>query len=201
MSVHAFAAGILGPDELKLLREVFEETAPIAETELEREERAARLLGYFQAGVRDRVQLIALAKVRATAQTRLSTPSKPQGPSKKIRVPRTGPREARVAPSAPGWCPGCWGRAERVLAAALKSGRGLSACGRKLPGAGNNLPDQSTPSTRMASPCEATRRNGRIAWYSGEFVPGPGCGKIGEFDHHRPTSPASLPQFRLAASY
>ena len=63
MSVHAFAAGILGPDELKLLGEVFDETAPIAETELEREERAARLLGYFQAGIKDKAQLIALAQL------------------------------------------------------------------------------------------------------------------------------------------
>ena len=63
MSVHAFAAGVLGPDEIKLLGEVFDETAPSNETELDREERAARLLGYFQAGIKDKAQLMALAKV------------------------------------------------------------------------------------------------------------------------------------------
>jgi len=54
-------AGILDPAELELLGRAFERSTVANETERGREARAARILGYFMAGVSDEDELVALA--------------------------------------------------------------------------------------------------------------------------------------------
>lgn len=58
----AAEAGIVLPVELELLGRVFDRTTVSGESEREREARASRILGYFQAGVRDEDELCQLAR-------------------------------------------------------------------------------------------------------------------------------------------
>jgi hypothetical protein len=59
----AIAAGIVLPEHLKLLGEVFEATEPVAgETLRQREARASRILSYFQLGITDKDELCTLAR-------------------------------------------------------------------------------------------------------------------------------------------
>jgi hypothetical protein len=64
MSVHskAIEAGILDPAELAMLGRAFERSTMAFETERQREARAARILGYFMAGISDEDELVALAR-------------------------------------------------------------------------------------------------------------------------------------------
>lgn len=55
-------AGIIRPIELELLGRVFADTAVSGETEQAREERASRILAYYQAGISDEAELRTLAK-------------------------------------------------------------------------------------------------------------------------------------------
>ncbi len=59
----AIEAGILDSAELELLGRVFERSTAARETEREREARAARILGYFMAGISDEDELVALARL------------------------------------------------------------------------------------------------------------------------------------------
>lgn len=52
----------LGPSELVLLNGVFHDTAVQGENERDREARAARIIGYYTAGVTDEAELRALAR-------------------------------------------------------------------------------------------------------------------------------------------
>lgn len=56
-------AGVVKPAELELLGRVFDRTTVPNESEREREARASRILGYFQAGIRDEDELCQLAKL------------------------------------------------------------------------------------------------------------------------------------------
>jgi hypothetical protein len=58
----ATEAGVFDPTEVALLGRVFEETVVPGEDERAREARASRIIGYYQAGVRDEAELRALAK-------------------------------------------------------------------------------------------------------------------------------------------
>jgi hypothetical protein len=55
-------AGIVSPDELRLLADVFEATGRHAETPVERENRAFFIISRYQAGVVDRDILVELVK-------------------------------------------------------------------------------------------------------------------------------------------
>ena len=56
------AGGVIHPEDLRLLDEVFEATAIPNETDEDRETRAAFIVAKFQAGVRDRDELIAAVR-------------------------------------------------------------------------------------------------------------------------------------------
>jgi hypothetical protein len=58
----ANTTGIVLPEQLKLLAEVFEETEVIGETPRQREARASRILSYFQLGITDRDELRTLVR-------------------------------------------------------------------------------------------------------------------------------------------
>ncbi|MEX0955479.1 MAG: hypothetical protein WDZ83_09735 [Rhizobiaceae bacterium] len=58
----AIEAGIFGETELDLLSRVLEESAIADETGEEREQRASRIIGYFQAGITDEDELVTLAR-------------------------------------------------------------------------------------------------------------------------------------------
>lgn len=58
----AIEAGVFDSTEVALLRRVFEETAMPGEDERARERRASRIIGYYQAGVRDEAELCTLAR-------------------------------------------------------------------------------------------------------------------------------------------
>ena len=63
MGQTAIAAGIVLPEHLKLLGEVFEATEPVpGETLPQREARASRILSYFQLGITDKEELCTLAR-------------------------------------------------------------------------------------------------------------------------------------------
>ena len=58
----ANTTGIVLPEQLKLLAEVFEETEVIGETPRQREARASRILSYFQLGISDMNELCTLVR-------------------------------------------------------------------------------------------------------------------------------------------
>ena len=58
----ATAAGIVLPEHLELLGEVFEATKLPGETLRQREARASRILSYFQLGITDKDELCTLAR-------------------------------------------------------------------------------------------------------------------------------------------
>ena len=58
----AIAAGIVLPEHLELLGEVFEATKVSGETLRQREARASRILSYFQLGIIDKNELCTLAR-------------------------------------------------------------------------------------------------------------------------------------------
>jgi hypothetical protein len=58
----AIEAGIFEEAELDLLSRVLENSATPGETAEEREHRASRIIGYFQAGIYDEAELTTLAR-------------------------------------------------------------------------------------------------------------------------------------------
>ncbi len=58
----AMRMGVLKPEELDLLSEVFEETGVPGETPSEREGRATKIIAYYHTGITDKERLIAVIK-------------------------------------------------------------------------------------------------------------------------------------------
>ena len=58
----AIEAGIFEEAELDLLSRVLEKSATAGETREEREQRASRIIGYFQTGITEEDELVTLAR-------------------------------------------------------------------------------------------------------------------------------------------
>jgi hypothetical protein len=58
----AAEAGIFDEAEIALLSRVMANSANAAETDEERAQRASRIIGYYQAGIRDEEELVTLAR-------------------------------------------------------------------------------------------------------------------------------------------
>jgi hypothetical protein len=58
----AAEAGVFNREDLALLGRVFDQTTPENETERARQARASRIIGYFQAGIRDEAELCSLVR-------------------------------------------------------------------------------------------------------------------------------------------